>query len=400
MKNVMKEVLAYLDDMITWRRDFHMHPELGWQEVRTSKKIIEILESLGIKVIKDFCKTAVIAVIEGELPGFVLGVRAEMDALPMSDEKEVPYKSTVEGVCHSCGHDSHLAVGLCIAKYFQERRHKLQGTVKIFFQPAEEGVLPSGASQIIESGYVDDVDAMLGFHSELRVPVGSITLRYGALYGSGDNFKVTIQGCGTHAAYPHKGTDSILTASKIISSYQEIISREIDPVESAVLSVCYFHAGDVTVPNAIPDTVVFGGTVRALSNEVREYILNRIESVGKAIAEMERSEFIMEKTVISPVLINDFNMTKLIEEVAKELIGDENITWIKGTEMGFDDFAFYSQKIPAVDFSFGVGNEEKGLKYYHHHPKFDMDEEGMCTGAAIAIAAIYKYNDIYKKEMK
>lgn len=382
-----------LDEISAWRRDFHRHPELGLQEFRTSGKIVEILQSFGVEVVSDFCETAVVAIIRGKNEHPVVGIRADIDALAMQDEKDVEYKSQNPGVAHSCGHDAHIAIALEICKYLKEHAEDLAGTVKVVFQPAEEGPT-SGARMVMETGIVDDVDVMFGYHV-LPTPIGQVNICEGIQNGCGDNFAITITGEGAHAAYPQKAHDPIIIASDMIQAFQHIISREIDPDVAAVLSISYIQAGNTNACNVIPSKVLMGGTLRTVDPDVRNFIYQRMNEIGENLCKMYHSEFHMDWEQVSPVLKNDPKIAGIYKRCAEAVVGNENINIITHTEMSYDDFAFYANAKPASFLEFGSGHPEGTECYFNHHPKFDIDENGLTSGLAIVLNAVLTYCNEY-----
>lgn len=376
---ISTEVLAYRDQLVAWRRDIHMHPELGFKEVRTSGLVAEALRSFGLEVITDFCaaRTAVIGILNTGRPGHVVAIRADMDALPMQDEKDVIYRSQNPGVCHACGHDGHTAALLCTAKYCAEHPEQFCGTIKFVFQPAEEGPAPGGAKYIMESGLLDDVEYMIGGHQSGYASVGQILVKSGVACAGGHTFKVTLTGVGTHAISPQDGSDVISTAAQIIQSWQNILTRQIDPQQPAVLSVCSLHAGEPGTTNVLPSTATFSGTVRTFKDSLREIILDKMRTRAESIASINGCGFEIETQNQFPVLINDDFVTHVVKEAAIEVAGANSVFTIQEPSMGSEDFAQYAKRIPSSYFMFGIRNNAKNITYGGHHPKFDMDEDGL-----------------------
>jgi len=387
MVNVV-ELRTYEADMIAWRRDFHKHPEKGFEELRTSKIVADLLESFGLEVVKEFCETAVVGILDTKKTGKVIGIRADMDALGMEDLKEVSYKSVNKGLCHSCGHDGHTAILLGVAKYFAEHREGLTGKIKFIFQPAEEGPPPGGAKLLMENGILDDVDVMLGAHTHSSFDAGKIIVKHDELFASGDFFDVTITGKGGHGAYPHQCNDVITTSNLVISAFQNIISREINAVKSGVLSICNIHAGDAK--NVVPHTLSFAGTIRTLDEKVRDHIIDKMETILKHICNMNGCDYTFEDTFMFPILRNNNAIVDAFREVAIETLGEEQVEWLPDVDMGCEDFSYYSNEIPSCYFYFGVRNEEKNCTAAFHHPEFDMDEACMNVVQAVMINATLK----------
>lgn len=377
---ISAEVLSYRDQIIAWRRDIHMHPELGFTERRTSSLVAEALRSFGFdEVLTDFCPahTAVVGILRTGRPGHVVGLRADMDALPMQDEKDVPYRSRNPGICHACGHDGHTAALLGTAKYCAEHKDELCGTIKFVFQPAEEGPAPGGAKYIVDSGVLDDVEYMVGGHQSGYASVGQVLVKSGVACAGGHAFKVTLTGIGTHAISPQDGSDVISTATQIIDSWQSILTRQLDPQQPAVLSVCSLHAGEPGATNVLPSTAVFTGTLRTFSDSLRSNILQKMCARAEAIAQFNGCECSIETEDQFPVLNNDHAVTEVVKKAAIEVVGPSAVFTVPEPSMGSEDFAQYAMRIPSSYFMFGVRNNEKGIVYGGHHPKFDMDEDGL-----------------------
>lgn len=390
--SIKEYVKSHHEEMVAWRRDFHMHPELGFQEFRTSKKILEILQTMDIdKIIHNFCKTAIIAVIKGKRPGPVLGLRADIDALAMQDEKDVEYKSQNPGVCHACGHDVHTAIGLGIAKYYSSHKDELNGMIKIVFQPAEEGPAPGGAKLIVETGKLGRLDYMIGFHANPEHPVGTVWLRRNEMQASADNFDIVVNGVGGHGAYPHQTTDVMRTIIQIYETLQTMITREVDPVKAVLLSICYLNTGSNQGPNIIPHIANMGGTFRTFDNNLRDFMVKRINEIVDSICKLNGCTYKLNIVPGSIALSNDDKLVDIYEEVANEVLGAENVNYITVPEMGYDDFAYYKKVSKQIAyFYFGTTNERDLGKFTFHEPNFDVDEECLCVGTELLINIINK----------
>ncbi len=387
-----KEIYSYQDILTEWRNDFHAHPELGFQEFRTSKRIAEILEELGAEVVQGFCKNAVMGIIRGEKPGPVVGIRADIDALAMDDVKNAPYKSQNAGVCHACGHDAHTTIALGVAKYFMNHKEELCGTVKLIFQPNEEGtVIPTGAPLVVESGVTDDVDMMLCVHLHPDYKTGTVLLRDREMLASSDDFKLSISCEGGHGGYPHSGTDALIAANQIFNAYQTIVSREVNVLTPAVLSICYLQAGSPDALNVMPCVAAMGGTLRTLDNSARDYIVERMEKIANAICEMNHCTLQFDDQYTCVVLNNDKEVNDLIAEAAKEIVGAENVMYMEIPEMGSDDFAFYKKDRKAAYYYLGSTRKEHLGEYTFHQPNFDLDPDVLPIGTAIMVGAIEKF---------
>ncbi len=369
---ILAESRQVHDKVVEWRRDFHAHPELGYEEVRTSSIVEGVLRSLGYEV-KRAAKTGVIGTLRGG-DGPVVGLRADMDALPINEENDVPYRSTYPGKMHACGHDAHTAMLLGAAVVLSKLRPRLKGTVKLIFQPAEE--IGTGAKDIVESGAVDDVQAFFGIHVFPFLPAGLLATRPGPLLASCDDYKIVIKGKGGHPSAPHEAIDPITPALQIASALRALPSLEVDPLEPSLVVVTSVRAGNTY--NVIPETAEIMGTVRALSEEVRSLLLTRMKEVSEAIASAMRcrAEFGLLQSM--PVTINDVELARMVQEWLAPL----KVIELPKPFMGSEDFSFYSRVGRALYMALGVGNKEKGIVYPNHHPRFDIDEDALWVGVA------------------
>lgn len=387
---VAEELLAYRDQIVAWRRDFHMHPELGFQEDRTSAIVAEALTSFGLEVLTDFCPahTAVVGVLRTGRPGPTVAVRADMDALPMQDEKDVPYRSQNPGVCHACGHDGHTACLLATAQYCARHPEEFCGTLKFVFQPAEEGPAPGGASYLMDSGVLDDVAYIIGGHQGTYIGVGQVLIRPGVVCAGGDGFTVTLRGQGTHAVSPQDGADLIVAAGEIIGSWQSLVTRRVDPQRPAVVSVCSIQAGEPGTRNVLPSQAVFSGTVRTFDDALRRQVLAGMKQRAEAVAACHGCQCEMEIEAMYPVLVNDPAVTELIRTQAAGVVGEDAVFVAPEPSMGSEDFAYYARKIPASYFMYGVRNDAKGIVYGGHHPKFDLDEDALLVAMDVFLRSL------------
>jgi amidohydrolase len=378
----LDEAMGIKDETITLRRDFHKHPELGFEEVRTSKIVADTLESLGLSVTRGVAKTGVVGILEGVRKSPVLLLRFDMDALPIVEGTGVDYASQNPGVMHACGHDSHVAIGLSVAKLLSEKRDSLQGTLKFVFQPAEEG--GGGAEKMVEGGVLEDPkpDYSMGVHVWNDMPVGWYGLTDGPAMAGAEIFDVKITGKGAHAASPHQGIDPVVAAAQIITALQTITSRNVAPLESAVVSVCQVQSG--TAFNIIPQEAVLSGTIRTFKQAVFSRVKERFESIVNDIAHAFECEAEINIQRITYPVINDEDlvrlMTNVVNDVDKEGRVDHNLQ-----TMGSEDFSFMMHDIPGCFLMVGSANPEKGLNYGHHHPKFNIDET--CLPYAVGILA-------------
>ena len=365
---------AVFDETVAQRRDFHMHPETAFEEVRTAGVIADKLTALGLNVRRGVAQTGVVAVLEGAKPGRTVLARADIDALPVHDEKDAPYRSQVAGKMHACGHDGHAAVLLAVAKILSDRKSELSGRVVFVFQPAEETV--GGAAVMLAEGALSGLapDAVIGLHLSSDYPVGTVALRPGPSMAATDSFQVLVHGSGGHAAKPQNCIDPIVIAARLIGTLQTLVSRETDPQDSAVVSMTSFHSG--TAYNIIPETAELKGTLRTFLPETRAYLKSRIETLCRAEAEAARGSVTFRWIDTSPAVINDAAMTARVHRVAAQVVGAEHVLESART-MGGDDMACWLGEAPGCYFFVGGRNEALGADKPHHHPKFDLDERSL-----------------------
>lgn len=366
------------------RRDFHKHPELGLQETRTAGIVAKELQSLGLEVTTGVGKTGVVAMIEGTKPGPTLLLRADMDALPILEQTGAEYASQTPGVMHACGHDAHTAILLTVAKLLNGLRGELPGSVKLVFQPAEEGM--GGAEGMIADGVLENpkVDATLGLHVWNEQPVGWLGLAAGPTMAGTEIFKARIRGKGGHGAIPNLAVDPILAGAQVVSALQSIVSRNLPPLKGAVVSVTTFHGGEAF--NVIPPQVELTGTIRAFDLETREMVLRRFDEIAHGVAGGLGCVVEIEHTRMTPALINDAHAAQAAQEVARRILPESRIDSVGPFTMGGEDFAFMMEKAPGLFMFVGSANPEKGLDYSHHHPKFDIDEASLPRAAALMAA--------------
>ncbi|QFK70698.1 amidohydrolase [Pradoshia sp. D12] len=361
------------EEMVSWRRYLHQNPELSFQESNTAKFIADKLRSFGINVKEQVGGNGVIGVIEGNHPGKTIAFRADFDALPIHDEKNVKYKSSVDGVMHACGHDGHTSALLAVAKVLNNHRNQLKGKVVLLFQHAEEKP-PGGAKFMIEEGALDGVDFIFGGHLATDLPVGKIATRPGPVMASVDAFKITLQGIGGHGARPHQTIDTVAIGSRLVTHLQEIVSRRVDPVEPAVVTVGSFHAGNAF--NIIADSAILEGTVRAMNSNVRQQIESEIRAILDGMKVADRIEYSLEYIHGYPVLVNHKEEALLIEKLVKETISLDAFVE-KDIVLGAEDFAYYLEERPGAYFHVGAHNEQAETQFPHHHPRFDFDEKAL-----------------------
>lgn len=373
-------------EMIELRRMLHAEPELSFEEVKTPAMIADYLERLGVDVKRGVGGRGVVGYIRGGKPGKTVALRADFDALPITEETGLPFASKKTGVMHACGHDGHTATLLIVAKALMEVREELEGTVVLIHQFAEE-LAPGGAIAMIEDGCLEGVDAIYGTHLWTPIPVGEIGYRRGPIMAAADRFDVTILGRGGHGASPHETVDSIAVASAVVGQLQYIVSRNVDPLKSAVISVGSFHSGGAF--NVIADRAELVGTVRTFDPGVQELLMKRIEEVIKGTCAAMGADYTYSYKKGYPAVINDAVETERFVSSARAVHPSKDVVEIEPV-MGGEDFAYYLKHVPGSFFFTGAGNEANGLTYPHHHPKFDFDERAMViAGKALVSAALH-----------
>ncbi|HOE69643.1 MAG TPA: amidohydrolase [Brevefilum sp.] len=379
---ILDKAFNLREETIARRRDFHQNPELAFNEVRTAQIVAQELRDLGLEVTTGIAKTGVIGLLHGTAEAPVLGLRFDMDALPIQEETGAPYASLVPGKMHACGHDCHTAVGLSVAKLLAAHKDELQGTIKFIFQPAEE--MDGGAAHMIAEGALENpsLDYIMGFHVWNELPIGSYGLVPGPMMAASEIFNVKISGKGGHGAQPHVTRDPILAAAHIITALQSIVSRNVNPLDTAVVSVCQVEAG--TANNIIPQEALLTGTLRAFKPEVMANVKERFRTIIIEIAGTMGCQAEIELITVTEPVINDAALVALMTEIALEIHPDAKIVTNMQT-MGGEDFSLMMKKAPGCFMMVGSANPELGLNYGHHHPKFDVDES--CLPYAVAIMA-------------
>jgi len=371
--NEAKKLESYV---IEKRRHIHMYPETSYEEEKTASLIEGELQKIGYET-QRVAKTGVLTILEGPKEGKTVALRADIDALNITEENDVPYCSKISGKMHACGHDAHTAMLLGAAKILYKYKDYLQGTVKMFFQPAEEG--GAGGKKFVEEGHLNDVDVIFGIHVWHELPSGVIGTRKGPMMASADDFIITIKGKGGHAAAPHQAVDPTAVLTDIYNALQKLISREIDPFANAVLTAPVFEGSDAF--NVIPPQATLKGTFRTMDPEVRNHIIKRMKEIVQGYSKAWRCEGNVDFGIIAayPPLLNDNQAVDILTDILNEL---DIVTTMEPT-MGGEDFAFYLEKTKGAFLGLGIYNKEKGIIYPHHHPKFDVDEAILWKGTAI-----------------
>lgn len=371
---------ALRDELVAVRRDLHMHPELGFQEFRTAKIVAEKLGALGYEVQTGVGKTGVVGLLQGGLPGErTVLLRFDMDALPIQDEKDVPYRSQTPGVMHACGHDAHVAIGVGVATLLARHREAIPGTVKLMFQPAEEGL--GGAIAMINDGLLEGPrpDVALGLHVSSNHDLGTAVVRSGALLAASDRFDVSVRGKGGHGAHPDQTVDAVLVAAQLIVALQTVVARSLNPLEPGVVTVGAVHAGEAS--NVIAETAELRGTIRSFSQEARAVLHRRIEEVARGVAATFGAEIDVRIQLGVDPTINAPKPTAVMREAAAAVLGEAQIDSAYQTTGG-EDFSAVLERVPGNFFMLGARTGERTAAP-HHNPRFDIDEACLPQGVAI-----------------
>lgn len=391
MTDFLNEAKSHFKYTQSMRRDFHMHPELGFHEIRTGGIVAKELEALGLEVTKGVGKTGVVGLLEGAKPGPTLLIRFDMDALPMSEDTGAEYASQTQGVMHACGHDGHTAIGLTVAKMLHAHREELAGTVKFCFQPSEEGFNGEevgGAEMMMRDGVLSgpNVDKTLSLHLWNEKPLGWVNVAKGPVMAGAEQFTIKLTGKGGHGAAPHTTIDPIVTAAQIVTALQSIASRNVAPLHAAVISVTTLHSG--TAFNIIPQEAELTGTIRTFDLSVRKMVLERFEQVVRGIAETMGCKVEINVQRVTPAVINNDSVAAKVQETARRLFPETELDTANYLTMGAEDMAYMQEKVEGCYFFIGSNNKEKQLDYGHHHPKFDFDEEALVRGSALMASAV------------
>lgn len=385
----VKEYVKSLEgELIELRRDFHMHPELGFQEYRTSEIIADYLKGCGLEV-QPMAKTGVVGILRGNKSGPTVMLRADMDALPIQEENDVPYKSVYPGKMHACGHDGHMAMLLVAAKILSSCENELNGNIKFVFQPNEED---AGALQMIEAGVMENpqVDIALGLHLWSSIASGEIAVSGGPIMAGHDNFRLNIRGEGGHSGSPHDSIDPIVVAANVIQSVQTIQTREIDVLKPTLIMFGKIEGG--SAPNVIPEEVEILGSMRCLYESgasSKEQPKQRFERIVSGICAAHRTSYELEFVPSSSTLINDYELANMVKSVAKEVVGPSRV--IPFVCMAGEDFAEYGRLVPSLFYFVGVSNKNKNTVYPHHHPCFNIDEDMLAVGVEMHVRTALEY---------
>ncbi|ACB59951.1 amidohydrolase [Exiguobacterium sibiricum 255-15] len=385
MKQTVEEMVEQLFPvMVERRRYLHRHPELSFHEVDTPQFIADRLTELGIEIRTGVGGRGVVGTIRGGKPGKTVALRADFDALPIQDEKTVDYRSTVPGVMHACGHDGHTATLLAVAEILVRQKEQLAGNVVLIHQHAEE-VVPGGARDMVADGCLDGVDVIFGTHLWSTTKLGTIGYRIGPVMAAADKFELTLFGRGGHGAKPHETIDAVVLGATVVKELQSIVSRRLDPLQQAVLTIGTLHAGNTF--NVIADSAELTGTIRTFDPEVAEQIVHEMERTIKGVCDAAGATYSFTYERGYPAVVNHPQETNLLRTVASDIMGADHVFEIAPT-MGGEDFAYYLQQVPGTFFFTGAGDE---TFYPHHHPKFDFEEQAMQHAARILIEVTLRY---------
>ncbi|MCT4605311.1 MAG: amidohydrolase [Marinisporobacter sp.] len=385
--NIKDRVEEIFEEIVSIRRDFHKHPELSGKEIRTGKKICQYLDQWGIEYETGIADTGIVGIIRGKKgTGKTIAIRADIDALPIKEIADYDYGSVNDGVMHACGHDVHTAILLSAGKLLKEMENELKGNVKLFFQPAEEAI--GGADRMIKDGCLENpkVDHVIGLHVMPNVDVGKVELKYGKLNGNSGSVKITINGKSGHAAYPDKAVDAIVIAGHVITSLQTLVSRNVSPLDSVVLTFGKIYGGEKA--NIITDKVILEGTLRTLATQSRVAAKEKIKRIAEnvSLGLGGSAEVAFKDGYIA--LINDDYVVDVMRDVAIKILGEENIVYKEFPSMGGEDFSYFADKVPSAFFHLGCRNEEKGIVASLHNKQFMVDEDCMKIGIIMQVNTI------------
>lgn len=374
-------------EVIDWRRHLHRYPEIAYREEKTAQFVCDTLESFGSLELSRPTTTSVMARLRGRSAGKVLAMRADMDALPIQEENDFDFVSKHPGVMHACGHDGHTAMLLGAAKLLVGLRDHLCGEVRFLFQHAEE-LFPGGAIEMVKAGVMDGVNAVIGGHLWSPMETGEIGVICGTMTAAPDTFRISIIGKGGHAALPHQATDTIAIAAQVVTNLQHIVSRQVDPLANAVISVCTFHGG--TAHNILPEIAKLSGTVRSFDPELRQNIQMFMQRLINGITEAHAATYTFEYENGYDPVINHVAITNLLSEIVRETLGQNALKQIQPLMIG-EDFSAFQKLAPGSFFLIGAGNTKRGIIYPHHHPRFTIDEEALTNGVLVFIGTALKF---------
>ncbi len=388
LPNFRAEAETLASQLTAWRRDFHAHPELGFEVERTAGIVARTLSELGCEVRTGVGRSGVVGLITGGKPGPTVMLRADMDALPIREINDAPYASQTPGIMHACGHDGHSAMALAAATMLAKHADELPGQVLMVFQPAEEGM--GGALAMVEDGALDDPQpaAAFGLHLWNTMPLGRVMAQAGPIMAAADVLRIVIHGKGGHGALPHEAVDAIAVTGQVLSALQTIVSRNVDPQETAVLTIGTVHGG--TAFNVISETVEMQGTIRTFSPAVRETVLTRLKVLLNGVTAGMGARYDLEIQDVTGAVVNDSTMAEVARSAALQIVGPTNVVW-QPPFMVSEDFSEFANRVPACFMLIGSGNPELGLNAPHHNPRFDFDERVLPLGAALLATSAAKF---------
>ncbi|MBE2182088.1 MAG: amidohydrolase [Anaerolineae bacterium] len=383
----VEQALNLREKLIARRRDFHRHPELAFEETRTASIVASTLSELGLEVQTGIGKTGVVGILEGDQPGPTVLVRADMDALPIREETGAAYASETPGKMHACGHDGHTSIALGVAELLTPLRDKIHGRVKFVFQPAEE--IGKGANAMVADGVMNDPapDVSVGLHLWNSLPIGSVGMAEGPIMAGALTFNITVRGKGGHAASPHFTIDPVVCAAQIVTAFQSIVSRNMDPFESAVISVTQINAGEAY--NVIPQFAELKGTVRYFRKDVYELVTRRMKQITEHIAAAIECAAEIEFSPMTQPVVNNGHVRERLLPVFENIVGQGKIDSIR--TMGAEDVGVFMNDVPGVYFFVGAKDQTADHYYPHHHPRFTIDEESLPLGLALLASAVAEY---------
>jgi amidohydrolase len=375
---IIEHVRGYHDDLTSWRRDIHAHPELGFEEQRTADLVADRLQGFGIEVHRGLGKTGIVGRLRHGNSPRTIGLRADMDCLPILESNNFAHRSKHDGRMHACGHDGHTTMLLGAARYLAETRN-FDGTVHFIFQPAEEGL--GGAAAMVKDGLFDEFpcEVIFGMHNRPGLAVGKFQIRPGAMMAGGAFFDIAITGRGAHGARPESGVDPVVVASHITAALQSIVARNVRPVDTAVVSVTKIHAGDAY--NVIPEKAMLGGTVRCFSHTVMDLVESRMRQIAESVAAGFGATASLDFRRLFPALVNHDEETQFIADTAAEIVGEENVNRHAGLVMASEDFSYMLERVPGAYIQIGNGDGEGACEV--HNPGYDFNDGALPFGAAL-----------------
>lgn len=393
--NLIETIKDHEQTVLNYRRKLHEFPELSFQEVKTSQFIFDEMSALDNVEVTRPTETSVLVKITGAKPGLKIGLRADIDALPIQEDRpDIPFASHVDGVMHACGHDGHTALLLTATKILSEHTDQLEGEIYSIFQHAEESH-PGGAKEMVATGLFDDFDFIYGHHLVSSLDTGLIDVKTGACSGNSDRYEVTIYGKGGHAASPHETIDPVIIGAQIIDKFQTIISRKLDPLASGIISNTVFQAGDPNAKNIIPDSIILGGSVRTFDADVRALIETEMERVIRGTCDSYGATYDFNFRHGYASVINNAETTKLVEKISRDLYPEQIVSL--PPFMGGEDFSAFSAIVPSTYLFIGSRNEDLGFDFPHHHPKFGLDENSFLTGITLFVSVAMNYSKLASK---